>query len=281
MPIPIFATFEARLSAIEKEIGAKLTHIERNDPNNPIGEVRITPISSGSPLLGKRVTPSDVEVRHLWPHGRFRLFLSHLSTDKIAVSKLKSELGVYGVSAFVAHEDIQPSLTWQDEIILCLRSMHALAALITPEFHASPWTDQEIGWAFGRGVLVLPVRLGKDPYGFVGKYQGVAGTLDQPKILAQGIVNALIANSQTHGEMRRAVVKAFSASRSFVQSQALRAIIVTIADFTDEEKSELQRACVENYRVSNAHYVADAIFAIVGRPVEPTPAPSTDDDIPF
>jgi len=95
------------------------------------------------------------------------------------------------------------------------------------------------------------------------------------------IVNTLIANSQTHGEMRRAIVNAFAASRSFVQSQALRAIVVTIGDFTDEEKLKLQRACVENYHVSNAHHVANAIFNVVGRPVEPASTPSINDEIPF
>ena len=281
VPVPIYSSLESRLSEIEQEIGAKLTYIERNYPNHSIGEVTVAPISSKSPLLGIRMAPSDVEVRRLWPEGRFRLFLSHLSDDKIAVAKLKTELKIYGVSAFVAHEDIQPSLPWQDEIILGLRSMHALAALVTPEFHNSKWTDQEIGWALGREILVISARLGKDPCGFAGKFQALAGTLEQPAALARSIVITLIENSQTHREMRRAIVKAFFASRSFVQSQALRAIVVTIADFTDDEKSELQRACVENYHVSNAHYVADTIFNIVGRPVEPAPTPSTDLDLPF
>jgi hypothetical protein len=281
VPVPIFASSESRLTEIEKEIGAKLAYFERKYSNHLIGEVTISPILSGSPLLGTRMAPSDLEVRGLWSEGRFRLFLSHLSADKVAVASLKAELEIYGVSAFVAHEDIQPSLPWQDEIILGLRSMHALAALVTPQFHNSDWTDQEIGWALGRGIPVISIKLGTNPHGFAGKFQALTGSLAEPKVLALSIVNTLIANTQTHGEMRRAIVKAFSGSRSFVQSQALRFIVVRITDFTDEEKSELQRACVENYHVSNAHHVANAIFSIVGRPVEPAPPASTDDEVPF
>ena len=60
----------------------------------------------------------------------------------------------------------------------------ALSAFITHDFHASAWTDQEVGWAFGRGLLVVPVRLGADPYGFAGKVQGISGNLEKPELLA-------------------------------------------------------------------------------------------------
>lgn len=281
IPVPIFASLEIRLSEIEREIGVKLAPIERNYPNNPIGEVRITPVSSQSPLLGIRMAPSDLEVRRLWPDGQFRLFLSHLSADKLAVARLKAELQTFGITAFVAHEDIEPSLEWRNEIELGLRSMHALAALITPEFHGSNWTDQEIGWAFGRGVPVIPIRLGNDPYGFAGKFQGIPGSLEQPAALAKSIVNTLITNRQTQGEMRRAAIKAFVVSRSFVQSQALRSVIVTIADFADEEKLELQKACVENSQISGAFGVSEAIYKIVGRPALRTTVTTNKDHDPF
>jgi len=206
VPVPIFALLESRLKVIEQVIGAKLTQIERNYPGHQVGEVRVSPISSGSPLLGTRMAPSDLEVRRLWPDGRFRLFLSHLSADKVAVSKLKTELEIYGVSSFVAHEDIQPSLPWQDEIILGLRSMHALAALVTPEFHNSQWTDQEIGWALGKGSLVISIKLGKDPCGFAGKFQALKGSLEQSSALAKSIVVTLRANHGKSGALDFAII---------------------------------------------------------------------------
>src|ERR1039458_10067304 len=38
-PVPVFASVEPRLSAIEKEIGKKLLYFDRLHPNDPIGEV--------------------------------------------------------------------------------------------------------------------------------------------------------------------------------------------------------------------------------------------------
>lgn len=280
VPVPLFATLDARLTAIEKEIEAKLSYIGRLHPNDPVGEVTITPITPGASVLGQRMAPSELEVRRLWPEGRFRLFLSHVSSHKIAVSKLKAELALRGVTAFVAHEDIVPSLQWRDEIELGLRSMHALAALITPDFHTSVWTDQEIGWALGRGVLVVPVRLGVDPYGFAGKFQGVPGSLDRPEKLADALVTALLANPQTHGEMRRSLVSAFARAESFLMAMALRTLLVEIKEFTEEEITAMRTACVENDQVANAYKVARDIYAAVGKPPAPKPV-EANEDVPF
>ena len=264
IPIPLYSSIDSRLSTIEQEIGAKLAIFERQYPNNNLGEVTISPVMIGSENRGQRMAPSDAEVQRLWPTGRFRLFLSHLATCKVAVSKLKQELSLRGVSAFVAHEDIEPSLEWRNEIELGLRSMHALASLLTSGFRESQWTDQEIGWALGRGVLVLPVRLGIEPYGFGGKNQGVSGTLNQPAVLAAAIVDALLTNPQTHGEMRRSLVTSFEAATSYQMAKALRAILVDITDFTEDERTRLRQACTTNSQVSGAFGVPETILRVFG-----------------
>lgn len=38
----------------------------------------------------------------------FRLFMSHISKDKVKATRLKDCLASYGISGFVAHEDIHP-----------------------------------------------------------------------------------------------------------------------------------------------------------------------------
>ena len=81
---------------------------------------------------------------------------------------------LFGISCFVAHSDIEPTRTWQKEIEKALFSMDVLIALMTEDFSDSNWTDQEIGVAIGRNVLILPIRMGADPYGFIGKYQAIS-----------------------------------------------------------------------------------------------------------
>ena len=125
-------------------------------------------------LVSEEHTVTVEEEARIWEQGCYRVFLSHKAEVKIEVAKLKDELGVYGISAFVAHKDIHPTREWQNEIENALNSMDALVALLTENFHDSNWTDQEVGFAFGRGVPIIAVRLGMDPYGFLGRFQALS-----------------------------------------------------------------------------------------------------------
>jgi hypothetical protein len=266
IPVPLFASVESKLQGIEKGICSKLATICRDLSNDHIGTVTITPLTSKSTSIGPRPKPADVEVQHIWNDGFFRLFLSHVSAHKIAVAKLKSELRVLGVSAFLAHEDIPASLEWQNEIELALRSMHALAALLTPDFHPSNWTDQEVGFALGKGVLVVPVRLGSDPYGFIGKVQGLSGSLDQPARVASLLSIILLSHPSTHRHMRKGLASAFAAADSYVTARSLSKVIASVKDFAEDEKALIQRACKENDQVFNSTGVVSRVCSAIGVP---------------
>jgi hypothetical protein len=53
------------------------------------------------------------------PRG-VRLFVSHVHTERQLAGDLKRDLHRYGASAFVAHDDIEPSRPWEDHIIAAL-----------------------------------------------------------------------------------------------------------------------------------------------------------------
>lgn len=141
-----------------------------------------------------------------WEPHHFRLFLSHLSSYKKNVGSLQSALKNYGISAFVAHVDIEPTREWQDEIEAGLFSMDALAAILMDGFQKSKWTDQEVGVAFGRGVLVVPLIHGLNPYGFIGKYQGLKTEGKTVKQVADEIFKVLVASPKTKAKMLTSIV---------------------------------------------------------------------------
>lgn len=277
IPVPIFARFESKLEDTEKAISSTLAMICRNMGNDYLNSVTITPLSVGS-LAVRKVIPAEADVKHIWHRGQFRLFLSHVSAHKVAVSNLQRELALRGVSAFVAHEDIIPSLEWQKEIELALGSMHALAALLTSDFHPSNWTDQEIGFALGRGVTVVPVRLGSDPYGFIGKFQGISGSLAEPRKLADLIVKTLLNHKSTKQEVRAAIVSAWCTVNSYEKAKILYDFMATIDDFSEEEKGAIQRACAENDELMRHEQLTSNALAAVGMPVLVS---TYESDIPF
>lgn len=84
-------------------------------------------------MTGKRIVPPEVEKR-IWGEGGFRVFLSHKKEIKSETADLKKRLEFYGMSCFVAHEDIEPTLEWQDEIENALSSMDVLVAFAYNKF---------------------------------------------------------------------------------------------------------------------------------------------------
>jgi len=112
--------------------------------------------------------------RDLWRTDRIRIFVSHTSSHRQKVSELAAELNKFAFSCFVAHDEIEPSREWQEVIELALRSCDVLLAYVTPDFNDSNWTEQEVGWALGRELVVVPLRVGAVPYGFFGSYQALS-----------------------------------------------------------------------------------------------------------
>lgn len=97
----------------------------------------------------------------------FRLFISHIAKEKDKATRLKGCLRQYAISGFVAHEDIHPTLEWQREIERALYAMDAFVAIHTNGFSKSVWTQQEVGFAVGRGVKIISLKMGEDPTGFI------------------------------------------------------------------------------------------------------------------
>lgn len=143
--------------------------------------------SSGLFLPEKKQISVEASLR-IWGEGSYRVFLSHKAEYKRETSALKDSLADFGISCFVAHVDIEPTKEWQDEIEKALSSMDALVALITENFHESNWTDQEIGYAVARAVPIVPVSLGKDPYGFIAKTQALRCSWDEASDRIAGLL---------------------------------------------------------------------------------------------
>jgi hypothetical protein len=132
-----------------------------------------------------------------WDHGYFRLFVSHSSEQSAEGGALKAALRPYAISAFVAHDDIDPTEEWRDVIEVALRTCEAMAAYVTPDFHPSKWTDQEVGVALARAILLIPIKKGVTPYGFMGKYQALPGGTKGPAKLAEEIHAILASHALT------------------------------------------------------------------------------------
>ena len=126
-------------------------------------------VVSGLRSENKKIIPPKI-----WEDCKdFKLFISHLAAHKDKATKLKESLKKYHILSFVAHEDITPTLPWQEEIEKALYSMEAMLCIHTKGFSESPWTQQEIGFGLSRGVRIISLRMDEDPKGFIYKRQAI------------------------------------------------------------------------------------------------------------
>ncbi|NGP89688.1 toll/interleukin-1 receptor domain-containing protein [Fodinibius halophilus] len=181
-----------------------------------------------------------------WKPGHFRLFLSHLSSFKVTVTRLKRALEPYGISSFVAHEDIEPTKLWEKEIEKGLFSMDALCAILMPGFKESNWTDQEIGAAIGRGVLVIPDRKNMDPYGFIGKFQGFQANNKTIGEVAEGIFQILSSHDKTRSQLTNKLSDLFLMSNNSEAALNRIKAISKIDDFPEEKVEALHSGITDN-----------------------------------
>jgi len=176
------------------------------------------------------VAPRATE--RIWGDGGFRIFLSHKAEVKKEVAALKSALGSFGATCFVAHEDIHPTAEWQNEIENALASMNAFVALLTKGFHDSLWTDQEVGFAIARKVPIIAVKLGLDPYGFIGKFQALSSDWEHAPVK---IAKLLIKQPM----MLEAFIKALPRCPSFEEGITISEVFSEIETLTPEQADEM------------------------------------------
>jgi hypothetical protein len=206
----------------------------------------------------------DDASKSLWTAGPCRLFLSHLAADKEAVGALKRELAVYGISAFVAHDDIEVHSIWQDNIEMALKTMDALVALISPDYEKSYWTNQEIGFALGRGVAITAIRVGNDPKGFISKIQYPSGQLEESAKLADQIVEILLKEKKSSEKLVDSLIYALKNAGSFESSKRISRRLEVAPFISPKQLAHLIEASEENFQVSESYGVPERIQKLVG-----------------
>lgn len=222
----------------------------------------------------------DADVADIWvPADQLRVFWSHSSEDRADVDELAQTLEALKCSCFVAHVDIEPSLPWQRTIERALHSCHVVAAYVTHDFKESDWTDQEVGWAMSRGVPVIPVSAGLQPYGFFGSFQSVPARTPS---LGYAIFRAIVvacARDRAEEDPRRAalvartVVEAFCVSGSYDTTRSRFPLLSLIPNalWTHDMVEDLEAAAEFNDQISEAgltrpyRSVPDEIHKLVSR----------------
>lgn len=197
-----------------------------------------------------------------WRPRMFRVFISHLSTERAYAAQLQEALLPFGITAFVAHNDIEPTLEWQSQIEAALTTADSLIALLHPQFHESKWTDQEIGFAMGRGLPVFAVRFGQDPYGFVARFQAFTGNGKTVTALAQELFDAYRKNKQTQKRIAEVLVTLFETSPTFASAKTRVGYLEDLTTWDTSFISRIKSALESNSQISDSWGVPERVAAL-------------------
>jgi hypothetical protein len=211
-------------------------------------------------LINKTTSVKEKEVSkyhdsNIFEANSFGLFISHRDNNKEQAQETKELLSVYGISGFVAHDDIEPSKEWQGEIELALFSMDSLIALLYEGFFDSSWTNQEIGVAFGLKKPIFTVRLGEDPKGFVGKFQALRPSNGSSEDLALQIATQIIKNSATKEVMINAYFYALGSCISFNECEIWAQLLPHISVVDLDQINILINAFNENSQARDCYAI--------------------------
>lgn len=198
-----------------------------------------------------------------WHDGQLRVFISHLASERDQAANLKTKLAHYGMSSFVAHNDINPTQEWQIEIENALATCDMLIAQFCPDFILSKWCDQEIGYALGRGIPVFAVRYGADPHGFVGRFQAFNGNGKTQVQIAKELFEASIDHKKLQHKMSDVVIDLFTNSGSFAAAKERISYVERLKVWDPSYSARLTKAVNTNSQISGSWGVSDQVSALI------------------
>jgi hypothetical protein len=190
--------------------------------------------------------PSD---HGLWQGGQLRLFLSHSALHKDFVGAISRELAVVGVHGFVAHDTMEVEKPWQSQIEIALRTAEAFVGLVHPAFNDSPWCQQEVGWAKGRGLPEYFVRIVANPVAFAAATQWPSGFDRSAKEIANDILSWLERSTSFSNVIVDGLIHSLREAGDYYSAEAAAKRIVALGGLTDAGWSSLAAAFWANDQV--------------------------------
>lgn len=201
---------------------------------------------------------------------RITAFLSYSSAQKQICGKLKSLLIDYcGYKVFIAHEDIQGSRVWEDEIISNIVSSDFFIPLLSKDFRESNFADQEIGIAVCLKKKIIPIKLdATNPYGFIQKYQAIqlrgnfntttnTDNLDKLVSTIAQIGLSYEFQSLYYQRALNSIIYAFSNSGSYKSSNTIIQILCECNYFTAQNLKDITKAVELNPQIRGAFGLAN------------------------
>jgi hypothetical protein len=128
----------------------------------------------------------------------YRVFVSYSHDNQQQATEIRGFLEGIGARP-MSDVDLPPGVPFPDEIKRKIAYAHVFIPLLTESSGKRPWVHQEIGYAMGLGVPILPLALGKLPEGMTEQVQAVQVSpdlSDLPQRLSSDLLASFVSRSQ-------------------------------------------------------------------------------------
>jgi UDP-N-acetylglucosamine pyrophosphorylase len=112
-------------------------------------------------------------------------------------------------------------------------------------------------------VLIVSVRAGLDPYGFISRYQAVNGSDKPAGVVADEIYKILVQHSKTNAAMAEAIVALFEQADSFAEAKRRVALLSDVQSWTPELLRRIEEAVHTNSQIESSWGVPGRVEAIL------------------
>jgi len=182
-----------------------------------------------------------------------KIFISYSKHDKEIAGQLKKYFEECGkIECFVAHDDVAPGTSWEQEILKELESSDFFMPLQTENLEKSYWCQQEAGFALAKKTQIVPLIPkinGSDPVGFYAKLQGLKINLSDLRgsikvwLVSEGIISG---SSEELGKLMMIFEKSGSFSEAGVN---IRSLLKLENQFTKTDIRRIVEVTLENGQI--------------------------------
>jgi hypothetical protein len=178
-------------------------------------------------------------------------FISYQTNDKITAGKLKQELSNYNINAFLAHEDLEVSTEWQNEIFENLKKSSLFICLLSQNYLKSPFCMQESGMALLLSMTIIPLSLDDTiSPGFLSKVQSKKIYPSNPTI--RDIIPGLLRYNKEEGI--RVIIDFIGSSGGYRSAEDnFEFSLPYLDELTDKQALSLIDKILDNNQICNAH----------------------------
>ena len=181
------------------------------------------------------------------------VFVSHSNKDNMIVEKIESAINKSYIELFLAHRDIEGGEQWREIIRDKITKCDMMLALITSNFHASEYTEQEVGAAWVLQKPVLAIRVDETfPRGFITEKQWITYSHVHPYVSVSKIIKSILSEIYEHDEMVNLVVEMLIKAESYIESNSLAAFLESEKSLTSGQIADVKKALKTNSQVYDA-----------------------------